>query len=1134
MKRKIKQMMLVVGSLLAMTLPAIGASQVIQYAADGASGEYCGVGYGVSVTVSTPSTGATVKYSETGVDGTWVDAPIAFKDVCTDKPIYFQISAAGYTTVVDSRTVTIMPKDIADLIWLALPSDDYVYDGTAKCPEVAFGDGEPSIMTEGDFEVSYANNINAGTATATFTGKGNYTGTSTEDFEIFKADNAWTTEPSIADWTYAQVASEPVSAAKNGTATVTYGTVGNPSSLGASRPTMPGEYVATFTVAESENYKALSREVSFKVLPATINYAAEGSSGTYCGTSFGVSITVATPSSGATIKYSETGADGTWVDEPITFKNVCTDKPIYFQISAEGYATVVDSRTVTVTPKDIADLIWLALPSDDYVYDGTAKCPEVAFGDGEPSIMTVTDFEVSYANNINAGTATATFAGKGNYTGTVTEDFEIYKADNEWTTEPSIADWTYAQAPSEPMSAAKNGTATVTYGTVGNPGSLGASRPTMPGEYVATFTVAESQNYKTLLRDVPFKILPATINYAAEGSSGTYCGTGFGVSITVATPSSGATIKYSETGADGTWIDEPITFKNVCTDKPIYFQISAEGYTTVTDSRTVTITPKDIADFIWLVLPSEGYYVYDGTEKHPEVAFADGEPSIMTGSDFEVSYANNINAGTATATFTGKGNYTGTATEDFEILKAKINGGEEPGSGSVAAGGVSKFDASFEYDGKGHTVDAAAILAAYETAVIGGVDGCKYALSATSDAWLDIPPSFTNVCVTSVWYKVSAVNYDDFVHEVRLTINPRDIANVTIEAIADVTFENNPITPTPVVTDGAPSIITADDYTVSYLNNAAPGMATVVLTGKGNYTGEKSINFTIKEAEILYAALKGELVWKLNMGSGCYTAQLKLTCTNGFNQGISDLKFIYQDRMNGAKITSGLWDSSKKAYRPTTTIGGTTYRYVSLDASKITAQDVTALYGVQDVTVAVGVVPAAQCNVELFVGNLASPVSDLGYVMWKSNGAQCMLPISAAGGSQGMEVSPAMLNTMRVARSASTLASPLSTSALNTSLALGVVLDSASSPYCKLTDFKVTENGLTGRVEVGKDAGGVETKGALGVNARVVLMGAKDLSEGFSEIGNVPVDECGTFTFHLGSKDYRFFKVRIDIQNVVE
>ena len=212
-------MMLIVGSLFAMTLPAIGALQTIQYAADGSSGEYCGAGYGVSVIVSTPSSGATIKYSETGADGTWVDEPITFKNVCTDKPIYFQISAEGYATVVDSRTVTITPKMLtSDFVWLVLPTDDYVYDGTAKTPDAACGDGDPSIITPNDFDVSYSDNVNAGTAKATFTGKGNYTGAVEEEFEILKADNEWTTEPTIAGWTYGQAASEPSSAAKNGAA----------------------------------------------------------------------------------------------------------------------------------------------------------------------------------------------------------------------------------------------------------------------------------------------------------------------------------------------------------------------------------------------------------------------------------------------------------------------------------------------------------------------------------------------------------------------------------------------------------------------------------------------------------------------------------------------------------------------------------------------------------------------------------------------------------------------------------------------------------------------------------------------------------------------------------------------------
>ena len=40
--------------------------------------------------------------------------------------------------------------------------------------------------------------------------------------------------------------------------------------------------------------------------------------------------------SGATVKYAESET-GPWQDEPITYKDVCNAKPIYFQISAEGF-----------------------------------------------------------------------------------------------------------------------------------------------------------------------------------------------------------------------------------------------------------------------------------------------------------------------------------------------------------------------------------------------------------------------------------------------------------------------------------------------------------------------------------------------------------------------------------------------------------------------------------------------------------------------------------------------------------------------------------------------------------------------------------------------------------------------------
>ena len=406
-------------------------------------------------------------------------------------------------------------------------------------------------------------------------------------------------------------------------------------------------------------------------LGADIHYAAEGGGGEYCGAGYGVDVSVPADYGEVRITYSQSD-EGSWFDA-LLYTNVCSETPIYFKIEAEGFDSVVDSRKVTITPKTLtSDYVWIVLPTEDYVYDGTAKTPDVAYADGDPSIIARSDFDVTFEKNVNAGTATAKFTGKGNYTGEVTEEFEIQKADNEWTTAPSISNWTYGQAPSDPASAAKSGTAEVTYGTAESPGSLGRTRPALPGDYVATFTVPESQNYKELTADVPFKILPATIRFVADDVSGEYNGSGYGISgtISVSAPLSGATVKYAESET-GPWLDA-VAYKDVCTEKPIYFAIEAEGYASVTNSRKVTITPKTLtSDYVWIVLPTEDY-VYDGTAKTPDVAYADGDPSIIARSDFDVTFEKNVNAGTAAAKFTGKGNYAGEVTESFDILKARV------------------------------------------------------------------------------------------------------------------------------------------------------------------------------------------------------------------------------------------------------------------------------------------------------------------------------------------------------------------------------------------------------------------------------------------------------------------------------
>ncbi len=77
---------------------------------------------------------------------------------------------------------------------------------------------------------------------------------------------------------------------------------------------------------------------------------------------------------------------------------------------------------------------------------------------------------------------------------------------------------------------------------------------------------------------------------------------------------------------------------------------------------------------------------------------------------------------------------------------------------------------------------------------------------------------------------------------------PADIANATIDAIAQQTYTGSALTPEPVVKYNSQTLTKGTDYTLSYENNVNEGTATCIVTGKGNYTGEKNVTFQIKKA----------------------------------------------------------------------------------------------------------------------------------------------------------------------------------------------------------------------------------------------------------------------------------------------
>ena len=78
-----------------------------------------------------------------------------------------------------------------------------------------------------------------------------------------------------------------------------------------------------------------------------------------------------------------------------------------------------------------------------------------------------------------------------------------------------------------------------------------------------------------------------------------------------------------------------------------------------------------------------------------------------------------------------------------------------------------------------------------------------------------------------------------------------DIAQAVFESIPEQIISGNKVaTPIPVVSFNGVLLVFADDYTVSYRDNRKPGTATVIVKGKGKYTGRRELSFNIVAAPL--------------------------------------------------------------------------------------------------------------------------------------------------------------------------------------------------------------------------------------------------------------------------------------------
>lgn len=257
-------------------------------------------------------------------------------------------------------------------------------------------------------------------------------------------------------------------------------------------------------------------------------------------------------------------------------------------------------------------------------------------------------------------------------------------------------------------------------------------------------------------------------------------------------------------------------------------------------------------------------YEYNGKSHEPEIESSESAPELEQGFDYEVTYENNINAGTATVKITGKDIFCGTVERSFKITPDE--------NGMYVCYFAENNETYLETTFKGKKVEP-------EVVIDGLVQGKDYTVTYVNNE----KPGEARAELTGIGnYKGSETLY--------FTIYGKLPA---ADPIADQTYTGKELTPAIVI----PGLKAGEDYYMYYEDNQYPGVATVTIYGTGYYKGTATIHFKIiKKTEKFVSNVK------LNRTSYTYTGKTirpSVTVTvNGKKIGASAYKLYYKNNKN--------------------------------------------------------------------------------------------------------------------------------------------------------------------------------------------------------------------------------------------
>ena len=780
---------------------------------------------------SQPYTGSTIEPTVTVKDGrktltAGTDYTVTYKDNTNVGTATATVTGTGnYTGSVETK-FNITAKALTASMVQNIAAQTYT--GSPIVPKLTVKDGETALSKDTDYTVKYQNNLNAGTATVTLTGKGNYSDSVSKTFTI-EPKSITPVVTVSGDYTYTGSAITPAY-----TVEITKGGL----KLGDDQ----------YTVEFSDNTNAGTGKIivkakdggnySFDAVNQTFTIKQKGVTAQRDATDIQVVVDKGTfdaPTFGdvtGTLTYSYDGATSyDAIVEKLKTLQLGATGDIGYTYTADGnYTGIITGKLhFTVVNLPAATIATAPAAKTGLTFNGTEQVlVNAGSGITGGTLQYKLDggsYNAELPKATNAGSYTVYYKVKGNNTthsDSSEQSFTVTIAPKTVTAAVSVepTSYTYTGEAIVPTTVTvKDGTTvipaseyTVTYGNNTNAGKATVTvKDQDGGNYVvsgtATFTITKAE-----LSGVTVSLKGWT--YGDTAKTPTVSGNLGGGNVTYQYKADNASTYTSTVPTNA----GAYTVKATVTESANYKAATATG--------SFTIAPKTVTNAA--VTLSQTSYAYTGRAFQPSVTVKDGT-TVIPASEYTVVYTDNINVGTATVTVSDRagGNYVVSGTATFTITKAALSGV------SVSLGGWTYGDTAKTPTVSGNLGNA-------------NVTYQYKAADAADETYTNVVPTNAGTYTVKATVAESA-NYAAATATRNFTIVPKAISKATVENIGEQEFTGRTITPTVTVKDGT-VVLTDADYSVAYANNIDAGTANVTITGKGNYTGSTSVKFTIAQA----------------------------------------------------------------------------------------------------------------------------------------------------------------------------------------------------------------------------------------------------------------------------------------------